>query len=1079
MNRSQGIDFRFRISGNRRVLQGINQIRTGFSNLATNLTSISRTTVSAGAGIASIGTRAVSTVSKIGAATTALVALYAASRAGGFAQGIIDADVGLNSLRISLEQASGSAENADREIEFLRATARRFGVEIAQVAAPYAQFANAITASGGSLELARNSFLGVTQAGLALGSTSEQISRVLRQLQQAASKNRITLEDLGTAAESLPGAIGLLAQSLGITTAELAELTAAGELEAIPALEKFGSFLQNEFAAGALKAAQDVQSSQARFRNAFLETRQQIAEGGFASAMQRALDRVTASTEALNESGASSRFGAFLGSALDRVFEATTRVFNIISRLSRSSSFLENLANAGLFIRIVFSSLANIIRNFFSGFAGVSSAESSVTSLTSVLLRFANSLLSISNSPFFANLGSFVRDVFNGIVSVSSAASNVIAGVFVRLGPVISGVLRLASNSFNSFSSFVSRNADTATSAFQSFLDVIVSVLSSAVAIFSAFQSGTLTFNVYQNVIIAILNTFRELIILASTGFGVIIDGARSGQGALQLFAGFLFNVFDQFSRILETFNGRNSGLGDNFIAPGISSRASSLVDIISFLVGVARGLGPVFVAAFDLAIIAARNIGVVLLDAFNQVRGVLSEVFGDIDVSSVLADIALLFRGADASEAANSALEPLFQIRDIIGQLFNALVIALPVAISIGSSLLVGFVAVFNILNNQIRPVLDFLAQLIGFDSFLSVLAAFKVFSLLVAGVSSVVTSIVSVFSFLGGIVTSILGVFVRLRGVVTFIQAAIFLVSSVLGVAASTVLIALGVFVAIGAAVFLIFTYWEEIVGFLSTAFDFVVNLGSALLNGFADVIRSIPGLFLSSFDSVSSFLLNWSAPGIILRLLEAIFPGITQGLVDAFGSAVDSVRGFFSGLWDFIDRVIFGNFRAAWDNIRSFFGFGGSGGSSGDNSPRFATGGPVSGPGTGRSDSIRAWLSNGEYVINANATKMFRPLLDLINYGKGGSLRKMMKFGAPAFANGGFVGTPNLPNISMPNINVNGGGGIDLSRLTQVHGRIDGNEYLPGVPTLAIGTEKEVQEAFRRMGRNRVRRGINKGG
>jgi hypothetical protein len=46
--------------------------------------------------------------------------------------------------------------------------------------------------------------------------------------------------------------------------------------------------------------------------------------------------------------------------------------------------------------------------------------------------------------------------------------------------------------------------------------------------------------------------------------------------------------------------------------------------------------------------------------------------------------------------------------------------------------------------------------------------------------------------------------------------------------------------------------------------------------------------------------------------------------------------------------------------------------------------ATGGFVSGPGTGTSDSIPAMLSNGEYVINANSTKKFLPLLQKINSG-----------------------------------------------------------------------------------------------
>jgi hypothetical protein len=47
-------------------------------------------------------------------------------------------------------------------------------------------------------------------------------------------------------------------------------------------------------------------------------------------------------------------------------------------------------------------------------------------------------------------------------------------------------------------------------------------------------------------------------------------------------------------------------------------------------------------------------------------------------------------------------------------------------------------------------------------------------------------------------------------------------------------------------------------------------------------------------------------------------------------------------------------------------------------------FADGGYVSGPGGEREDKIPAMLSNGEFVINAQSTKRFRPLLEDINNG-----------------------------------------------------------------------------------------------
>lgn len=58
--------------------------------------------------------------------------------------------------------------------------------------------------------------------------------------------------------------------------------------------------------------------------------------------------------------------------------------------------------------------------------------------------------------------------------------------------------------------------------------------------------------------------------------------------------------------------------------------------------------------------------------------------------------------------------------------------------------------------------------------------------------------------------------------------------------------------------------------------------------------------------------------------------------------------------------------------------------------------ATGGLISGPGTGTSDSIPARLSDGEYVVRAEATRQHLPLLHAINSGA-----------VSGYADGGYVG------------------------------------------------------------------------
>lgn len=66
------------------------------------------------------------------------------------------------------------------------------------------------------------------------------------------------------------------------------------------------------------------------------------------------------------------------------------------------------------------------------------------------------------------------------------------------------------------------------------------------------------------------------------------------------------------------------------------------------------------------------------------------------------------------------------------------------------------------------------------------------------------------------------------------------------------------------------------------------------------------------------------------------------------------------------------------------------------------KMAEGGFVSGPGTSTSDSIPALLSDGEFVVNARSTQLFKPLLTAIN--DAGAL--------PQFAVGGLVNKKNMP-------------------------------------------------------------------
>jgi tape measure domain-containing protein len=114
-----------------------------------------------------------------------------------------------------------------------------------------------------------------------------------------------------------------------------------------------------------------------------------------------------------------------------------------------------------------------------------------------------------------------------------------------------------------------------------------------------------------------------------------------------------------------------------------------------------------------------------------------------------------------------------------------------------------------------------------------------------------------------------------------------------------------------------------------------------------------------------------------------------------------------------------------------LGNMFGFGASGGGIGGllgglfKFFGFAEGGYVRGPGTGRSDSIPARLSDGEYVVNARATAKHRRLLEAINKD---DVPAEQRRGVRRLASGGYVSqapniVPRIPAPSMPDLHIAG--------------------------------------------------------
>lgn len=147
--------------------------------------------------------------------------------------------------------------------------------------------------------------------------------------------------------------------------------------------------------------------------------------------------------------------------------------------------------------------------------------------------------------------------------------------------------------------------------------------------------------------------------------------------------------------------------------------------------------------------------------------------------------------------------------------------------------------------------------------------------------------------------------------------------------------------------------------------------------------------------------------------IKMLAGTMAGLESAIQkaqDAINFAKDTTKGFFSdmanglangrGWWgsladaavNAITKIADALIDSGIDSLFGGSGFGSLlgglfGGKSADpwSGLRLASGGYVSGPGSATSDSIPAWLSNGEFVMNAQATKAFGPWLQAMNDNK----------------------------------------------------------------------------------------------
>jgi phage-related protein len=245
-----------------------------------------------------------------------------------------------------------------------------------------------------------------------------------------------------------------------------------------------------------------------------------------------------------------------------------------------------------------------------------------------------------------------------------------------------------------------------------------------------------------------------------------------------------------------------------------------------------------------------------------------------------------------------------------------------------------------------------------------------------------------------------------------------------------------------AVAAAAVAIYVYWDEIkaafiaaweamVAFASGAWDSIVQAASAaweaIKSSASSLWTSISEAATNAWQAVvSGFQSAWEGLVGALRGMWDGFIGYVTSAMQGLSSLVSSIVSTIMSAISSIASAIASAASAAASLIPSGEG---SGGPTYDFGGGFRSGGYISGPGTGTSDSILARLSNGEFVMRAAAVRKYGlALLQAINSGAfrlpkfamGGPVDfgiPQMSF-APSFAMGDASGGSRVPvNIHLP--------------------------------------------------------------
>lgn len=311
-------------------------------------------------------------LTKIGGSLAALAGVtlgLAGIKAG--IEAVIEATIKFEQVHKQLEFATGSAEKAAKEFDFVRQVVTDLGLELNTTASGYAKLAAATKGTALEGEPTRKVFLGVASAVAALGLSADEANGVMLALSQIASKGKVSMEELrGQMGERLPGAMAIAAKSMGVTVSELDKLVESG-LDSVTFLKAFGPAMVAAFGPSAANNVKTLQGSINLLKNQFTELLVKLGKGGVGDAAITVFSDIASAIGAIQVA-----MNQLDPATVKAVTETFRQLYGVV--VSTFGALLTLIGDAFKAL----SSLGDLVTGTFQAFVGVDEAGTKVNLLT-------------------------------------------------------------------------------------------------------------------------------------------------------------------------------------------------------------------------------------------------------------------------------------------------------------------------------------------------------------------------------------------------------------------------------------------------------------------------------------------------------------------------------------------------------------------------------------------------------------------------------------------------------------------------------------------------------------------------